>query len=292
MEELSNHTKLMNIVMGLALKIPKWPHPLRDLGYTIDVVEANMPEANPDIILTTKKYNHSIVADCKSNTVDEGQIKKYASIQSDPQILIRRGFVTIPVIKHYSADPTFISFNDLSMIPLVIDNNICSLHVVEKDGNIQKIEFKFGKFQLNDLNAIFPINVAGAKPPYNLYPFDVQDRETFTLYLLRELLTYVLKQTSFTVEELLSSVHPYWSIIHGHKQKEFKTIADRILSELGKSELRDYLQKENIRWNMSVKRDAKSIQAFQKRCNEAIGTIESKLKQTILPLDYSEDMRE
>ena len=282
MEGLSNHTRLLNIIMGLALKIPNWPHPLRDLDYNLELIEANLPEANPDLILTTKKYNHSIVVDCKSKTIKEEQIERYINIRSNPSLLTKRGFVDVPVPQHYSADPTFVSFNDLSNNSLIVDNKIPLLHVIESNNEIHTIERKISVFQMDRLNDVFPIDIRGMKPPYNLYPFDVQDKEIFTIHILRELLDLGIHQISFSEEELLKRAHKYWSIISEHKKREFRTIAGRILYELGRSELKEYLKKDGAKWNIILKKDVKSIQAFQKRCEDAIKSLQSKLKQSTL----------
>lgn len=288
MEGLSDHTRLLNIIMGLTLKIPNWPHPLRDLDYNLELIEANLPEANPDLILTTKKYNHSIVVDCKSKTIEMEQISKYVNIRSTPLNLIRRGIVSVPVNQHYSADPAFISFNDLSNNSLMVDNKIVLLHVTESDNEIQRIERKISKFQLDRLNNVFPLDTAGMKPPYNLYPFDVQDKEIFTIHILRELLDLGIKQITFSEEELLERAHQYWSIISDHKKREFRNIAQQILYEVRRSELKEYLKKDGPKWKIILKTDVKSIQAFRKRCEDAIKSLESKLKQSTLDVIKNE----
>ncbi len=280
MEGLSEHTRLLNITIGLSLRIPNWPGPLKELGYSPEVIEANMPEANPDLILTNKKYNHSLIVDCKSRTIEEKQTKKYVEIRNDPQILIRRGVVNVPVIRHYSACPVYISFHDLTKEKQIVENKIHFLHVVEENNELQIIESKTEQFQRADLNKIFPIDLKGKKPPYALYPFDVEDTQIFKIYILRELFNIALhQQNSFTEEELLKNTHKCRDIISEHKKKIFRNIAKRILHETCKSELREYLKSDENKWNIKLQRESNSIKAFQKRCEDAIKSLDDKLKQ-------------
>ncbi|OYT34806.1 MAG: hypothetical protein B6U87_01505 [Candidatus Aenigmarchaeota archaeon ex4484_52] len=88
----------MNMIIGLSVKgDSKWPNPLKELKYNVSVIEKLVKESTSDLILTTKKYNHSLLIDCKSKTIKEKQIKNYLDIRKTPDILIKRGIAKFQI---------------------------------------------------------------------------------------------------------------------------------------------------------------------------------------------------
>jgi len=281
MVELSDHTRLMNIMIGLSMNIPHWPHSFKDLKYNVELIEPKITEANPDLIITNKKFNHSMVVDCKSQTLEEKQIKKYVNIRENPNILIQNGFVQVPHHNIFKADPTISTFYDLSSEKLILENKIPLLHVIQNNNHILKIEKKCANFQNKQLDRIFPIDTSSGEPPYNLYPFDENDEDIFSIAILRQLVAFGTRDKIFTVEGLLQEVHPFWSIIHN--KKKFKEKATTLLIELQnkgkKIGLNRYIYREGIGWRINISRDIKSIRAFQKICSTLEETITYKTVQ-------------
>jgi len=277
MVELTDHTQLMNIMIGLSLNIPRWDHSFRDIKYNVETIEPKIPEANPDIIFTNKKVNHSIIMDCKSRTLEEKQIEKYVNLRNNPNILIQHGVVSVPHHEHFRADPTISSYHDLSSIPLIVDNKIPFLHVIRANNRIIKIEKKCAEFQNKEIDKIFPIDTSSGEPPYSLYPFDDNDTEIFTIQILRQLIKYGTGgEKIFTEDELLGEVHPYWSIIHDKKKFKSKaiTLLLALLQNGKKTGINRYLSKESKGWKVKVAPDVKSIRAFQNICIKLIQTID------------------
>jgi hypothetical protein len=273
----------MNIMIGLCLEQSKnWPNPLHKLNYKISVIEASIPESNPDIVFTNKKKNHSIFVDCKSKTLEEKQIQRYCDIRTNPQTAIRRGIVDIVHEDHFHIDPSFVSFSDLSKDELIIKYNMVFLHVNEHNNVIERITKENGEFNFKDINDVFPIETGGYQPYYGLYPFDETDIEIFTIYVLRKLFSFALDERSFSTEDLLQQTHPYWDLIDMRKQKKFEKIAVTILNHLEQKGLERYLKRENGTWNISVIKDPRSILAFQQRCLDIESQLEFKTLQDLL----------
>ena len=65
---ISEHTKLMNCVIGLTKNDKYYPSTLREKGYNVDSIEPLFKNKdneiiNPDLLLTSRKINHCILVD-------------------------------------------------------------------------------------------------------------------------------------------------------------------------------------------------------------------------------------
>jgi len=267
----------MNISMGLAINIPRWSSPLRELKYNVEVLEANLPETRPDVILTSKQFNHSLIIDCKSRTLKKSQMERYKKIMENPKILLTRGIVNVPNTKQFKADPTIISFFDLTDQELINSNDFPFLMVLDESSKIISIEKRYGAFQNDKLNRIFPIDTSGGTPPINLYPFGENDNEIFKMKIFRELINFGLKGQIFNIEDLMGKIHPCWAII-GDKRK-FRSRATTLMLQLekigAKYGLNRYLKRESSSgWKVEIPPDSKSVKAFQSICEKIESSIE------------------
>jgi len=278
---LSDHTKLINIIISLASKnVPKdWNNALWRLGYYVASIEPRFPidgvgNSNPDIVLYSEKYKHIVIIDCKSKTLKEKQTMKYLKLKNNPKILINYGVVEAPINNDLSGDVSFASFHDISNNPQVRDNPIVILHVIKNENIIEIIDRK-GNFEINDLNLIFPIQI-NSKPLYHLYPFDIDDTELFKCHIVHKLIKYAYSNKEFTLDELLRDILPTWDLIHDtEKRRGFKNRARDILKDLQNKGLETYLKskklsKSETRWYIDVKDSPQSMQAFIKKCKEII----------------------
>ena len=93
------------------------------------------------------------------------------------------------------------------------------LDVIKEENIIKKIE-RTGCFTIEDLNNIFPISI-NSKPPYYLYPFDLEDYDLFKQHILHKLIKYALETKEFTLDELLRDIHPMWDYIHTEKSNNY-----------------------------------------------------------------------
>ena len=280
---LSNHTLLMNIIIGLT-NIKHWGTKFQDLKYTVVAIEPIIPledskNSNPDIILYSPAYKHALILDCKSKTLKEEQTQKYINLRYNPNKLITYGHISNET--EITGDISFISFHNLENYDLILSNSIPVLYAIKiEEGAIKEIQRK-GDFNFNELNDIFPIPI-NSRIPYFIYPFDTDDTNEFKDYILQKLILYAYKdKQSFTIDELLEDIfEELWSgnIIHHKKKKEFKNKARDILKILREGALKNYLSNKKVSkskavWDIKVKDKSRSLQSFVEKCNDIlIGT--------------------
>jgi len=287
MVKLSNHTRLMNIMMGLCQEkpIPKWPNTLKDLKYQISCIEVNIPKSHPDIIFQNKHANHAIFLDCKSETLKEKQIEKYDEIRKNPTPAIASGKISVIHKDQFKLDPTICSFSDLSNEELINKYDMLFLHILESGklyNEVQEIQLKKGQFSYSEINKVFPIDTSNSVPPYFLYPFDQNDFEIFMIELLKYLQQYSLSKKEFTEDDLLSKSHKMWKYIDN--KTVFRKKTHSLLIELQQKGLNKNLKKRQDKWFVDVKSDGKSQQAFQSRCIRIEKQLTKKGYQDILNL--------
>ena len=88
MKGLSDHTLLMNKMVGLCKRIRGWSSTLRDLGYSVELVEPRFVNSegktvNPDLMFTSNRLIHTLITECKGGSIDENQLEKYTKITLD-----------------------------------------------------------------------------------------------------------------------------------------------------------------------------------------------------------------
>src|SRR3990172_8427719 len=86
MEGLSEHTVLVNGMIGLCTKPRGWPSTLKDLGYKVEYLEPTFlnsegKKVNPDILFTSNKLIHALITECKGGvSIEDEQLEKYSKI--------------------------------------------------------------------------------------------------------------------------------------------------------------------------------------------------------------------
>lgn len=83
---MSNHTKLMNCIIGMCKPHKNWVTYLNELGYRPHFIEKTIKtikgtEVQTDLIVTSNSLVHSLVVEVKGGiTVSDYQIEKYSSL--------------------------------------------------------------------------------------------------------------------------------------------------------------------------------------------------------------------
>ncbi|WP_423792097.1 hypothetical protein ACPB8Q_05060 [Methanocaldococcus indicus] len=295
MAGLSDHTKLMNIILALSSKnIRNWTNKFWEMGYNIASIEPNIglsfegnnKTSNPDILLFSNRYKHFVIIDCKSRTLKDEQTKKYIELKKKPEIIPTYVSVNVDNPEKIIADCTFVSFyEEICNNDLVKSERIPILHVIKQNNTekVEKIELKVGNFQNGNLNRIFPIHI-NAYIPNHLYPFDLykEDFPAFVEYVLREIIKFAWSNERFSEEDLLKNVHKYWDYIDREKKKVFKRKARYILVKLRDGKLKDYLKKENNKWFVDVGENLQRMPWFIKICNSCIEELKKAPIQLLL----------
>lgn len=216
------HTLLVNYVIGLCRKEVSWPSCLNDLGYDPQIIEQSLSmksgdRVKPDVVVVSNKLLHGLVVDCKGgNNANDDQITRYRQLVPDDL----RNYVTVYDRKKLGIDVCFTRFEnqnsqlvrDTDPFPILTFNN-------------SRIE-KTRDFKCEPLDKTFehPISLEGCYPPLGYYPFSEIDEDTVIIPRVLRALVQVALRTSrggssaldeavFTSDEILVSVHHYWSIL-------------------------------------------------------------------------------
>jgi len=109
-KDISTSTYLTNVILRLA----KWKDsPLKKYDYGIDIIDLTDDIINPDVVLTSFDYGHSILFECKSKSLKEKQLERYWEFIQNPQIFLRAFtlvdygriddyYIDVPILTLYS----------------------------------------------------------------------------------------------------------------------------------------------------------------------------------------------
>ncbi|OQX55273.1 MAG: hypothetical protein B5M53_04445 [Candidatus Cloacimonas sp. 4484_209] len=273
MRGLSEHTLLMNQIMGLCIKTQDWPSTLRDIGYRIELIEPSLINlegkiVNPDVIFTSNRLLHSLIVDCKSGTIDKEQYEKYLKVERES--LVEQAKVNVHNPRNLSIDVCFAGNNEKLMRSAEIVG--CDLPILLFQDKL----IVYNKFSKNELNSAFsePIPLSN-RPPVSLYPFGDEDNSSLiALYVFRSLFKRTLKGfDEHPIEDILQEIHPLWRYIEESKKKKIRNRVNGIIVVFGRKELKGYLSrvKKKPVWEVT-----KSLQAFGKVCDKIIDELETQ----------------
>lgn len=226
MTGLSNHTLLMNMIIGLCKKEHGWQSVLRDLGYEVDWIEPHFINSEgkkvvPDLMLTSNKLLHSLIVECKGGkTLSMDQIDRLSKLEIE-SIADR---TSVYDVKRLKMDVCFAVFEGYLKDILSILDNLFPLLVFS---NAESVKLrKLGKFKLKQLNSALSHEIQlGSFPPTGYIPFtDEDDEDLIAMYILQELVSRAIKLSEkdtlkFDVDDLLSSIHPLWKKLDETQRK-------------------------------------------------------------------------
>ncbi|WP_459193654.1 hypothetical protein [Halosimplex sp. J119] len=255
-------------------------------------------QLHPDIILTSPTLDHSIITECKSNSIDRAQIERYSKLSQEDIGLIERGVVgdideniSPP---DYETDICLSSLEDLSSHPIEIPNNFVILHFLHAAYSGFNIWVRSDTtFGPTDLQEIFPINSGeGEYIRTEFYPYDVypEDHEALVESVLQAIISLALKKREFTLEEVLERSHRYWESIGDKKQEELRTKAKMIIDELAAEELKGHIEQivdtDEYEWKVI----ASQIQPIAKRTERFVEKVVSRLDEGTTQTELGEWM--
>lgn len=291
MQNVSNHTLQINAWIALCQIDKTFPNTLRRLGYTVDIIDPHFfhegKGVNPDLILTSRGHNHSIVVDCKSKTLEEDQSEKYEAIHHSPEFLLTRGIVSSAEAgEDYDAEFAYSSFADLSVNPFLPDNDFAVIHF-DEDAKQYTIKTLDGyEFNLEELQDKFPIRAGTRRLPTDYFPFDVgtgeDDYRQFTMSILQSTVHVALEQDTFDADDLLEDAHPLWVDLGEEMKKELRAHTKKVISEYQHKGLNDHIEKVQVGSKDEWKAVSKSLQALQRKVDGFIDDVQAELEQAEL----------
>lgn len=298
MENLSNHTLQMNAWIGLCQLDRTFPDALRKLGYTVDIIDPDFvhsgTKVNPDLILTSRAHNHSIVIDCKSKTLEPDQNEKYEAIHNSPNFLLTRGVVSsADATEEFDAEFVYSSFADLTVNPFLPDNDFAVIQFDEDANQYIVRTLEDYEFNLDVLQDVFPIFTGTRRLPTDYFPFDVgtgeDDYRQFTISVLQSTVHVALAQDTFDADDLLEDAHPLWVDLDTNLKNELRAHTETILTEYQNKGLDEHIQKVQSGNKDEWKVVSKSLQALQRKVDDFVEDVQTKLEQTKITDDWEEE---
>jgi len=291
MENLSDHTLQINAWIGLCQLDRTFPDTLRNLGYTVDIIDPSFvhegDSVNPDLILTSRAYNHSIVIDCKSYFIKKEQNEKYESIHHSPEVLLTRGIVSAAdASEDFNAEFAYSSFEDLAENPHLPENDFAVVQYDEDANQYISRTLEDYEFNLSDLQDEFPIFTDTRRLPTDYFPFDVgtgdDDYRQFTISILQSTVHVALEQDTFNADDLLEDAHPLWVDLDTNLKNELRAHTETIIMEYQRQGLDGHIEKVQAGSKDEWKVVSKSLQALQRKVDGFVDDVQEKLEQTSL----------
>lgn len=290
MQHISDHTLQINAWIALCQIDESFPNTLRRLGYVVDIIDPkfihNEEEVNPDIILSSRGKNHSIIVDCKSYVLKEHQNDRYELVHNSPDFLISRGIVTRATsTEDFDAEFTYSSFEDLSSHPDLPENEFAVVHFDEEEDNYTIKTLPGYEYELTELQNQFPIVAETTAIPTDYFPFDAgveKDQYQLIISILQSTVHVALDQGSFTADDLLQDAHPLWVDLAPEKRKEFRAHTEKLLQLYSSKGLDEHIRKVEAGGTDSWRVVSKSLQALQRKVDEFVEEAKAKLEQTEL----------
>lgn len=298
MESISEHTIQINAWIALCQIDRTFPNTLRRLGYSVDIIDPKFvhegEEVNPDLILTSRGNNHSIIIDCKSETLKRHQNERYEAIHNSPHFLLSRGVVSSADTEgNFDAEFAYSSFSNLSTNPRLPDNEFAVVHFDEDARQYIIRTLNDHEFNLDRLQGEFPVETETRRIPTDYFPFDVgtgeDDYRQFTISILQSTVHVALERDQFDVDDLLEDAHPLWIDIDVDKKQELRTHTETILREYQNRGLDEHIEKVQDGNKEEWKVVSKSLQALQRKVDEFVDGVQSELQQTRLTDEWDDE---
>ena len=293
MLDVSSHTHQINLWISLSTPQTTYSDTLASSGYECDVIEDQMyiyddddtEIIHPDVVLTdSTERDHSLVVDCKSNSIDADQIRRYLRLDEFEDQLITQGLVSDISTTDLTSEAVLSSFDDLSTHD--IPGEIAIVHFENNPyGSFLISNPSPHDFDDDRLNRALPINVSPSQPlPTGLYPFDIYeaDKEALVASILSSILSLSIQEGEFSIEDILDRSHPYWDKLGDDKKEELYRRVEIVYYELLNLGLDEYLEKVAGTQGSKWRQTSATIQAVQDRTDYYVNRVLDNLPQARL----------
>lgn len=236
MSGLSNHTLLINELIGFCKETRGWPCPLKDLGYKPELIEPAFKNTkgetvHPDILFSSNRLLHAMLAECKGGACLEGEERAHLELQISRYKGVTntdlKGIVSVYNPAQMTVDIALASLGE--MAPLIEGYQLPLFVFTEK-----KFERK-NKFANQQVDKLFPTElVLESHPPTSYYPFSSDDDDSLiAMKVFQEIVSSTIRAgrngLDFDAEHILRGIHPHWANIGQGEQERLKKKVDRII---------------------------------------------------------------
>jgi len=271
MNNLSDHTRVVNLLIGLSKEVPGCPSILSDTGYRLDVIEPKFTtsegdQVNPDLLISSNSSLNVLVTECKGGHISEERIQKYERISAGDL--------------HYEVeeihDPSQIDhelmFSGTSKTEESFDYLTLPHPGIIFDFENNEIR-KLNSFSDSELDEALDTLQMPEYPPTSFYPFSPDDDDAvIAAKICQEIISRGSNAQNgsfdFGARDLLDSIHPHWEKI---SRSEQSTLVSRVESIIGN------LLEEGLDTHVDQLDDesyyVRSAQAFQRKAHEVMDEI-------------------
>jgi len=285
------HRVLICCIMGLAESTGTsgFPNTLHTLGYEVDILEwdevlnSKGKEVSPDIVLTDKNNNHSLVVECKTSKLKKDQIERYNDVKKED--LIDWGISTTDP-RQLTHDITLVaSYENGGTFLATLRQWRCMFPTLQI--GLVKIEKIANAFSRTELNKMFPITIRLDQAPQYLYPVGRESPDYIIMdQILQGLLSklYANENEEFEIafKDIVIDIFPQWEAMGtGIREKVIKN-CQRVMEVASKSDIMGkYIeyQQDKIKFKIQNYKHTKAIQAFQRVGAEYINKLRKDYTQ-------------
>jgi hypothetical protein len=279
MAGLSDHTLIMNLMVGFSKDFSGFPSPLKNAGYRLERIEPDFVNSegkavNPDLVFSSNGSLKGLIFELKDSHIEDETLEKYQAITgTEIQMVVE----DVHDISRLEAELAFAGSGKMEESfdhPEIGDmlNNIPGL-VFQED--VVKLRNKFEEGELNDeFNELELPNT----PPTQFYPFSPNDAEGLIAGKLCQEIMYEIAnsygddEVKFEAKDLVSSSHNFWESISPEGKKELVSRAETIIENLMENGLDEHLEKIQGEKSFSVQ----STKAFRNKANDVLAEFDSQ----------------
>lgn len=272
MKGLSNHTKLMNIIICLSNKNRLCTPVLFDNHYILEYIELSFNKLNGDTIhadvcLKNPKSNNFILLECKDGGLEIDQAKRYATL--DQKDIINSCVGTLS--GNFTHEVVYlVSENKADKLINSIKLNSFNFPILVSDET--KIKLRQNDFNCQILQKIFTQNGGVDLPnpvPTFFYPFGTDDSNAYILRYISPVLIGLIG-TEFNVEDVIKPVHTLYGYIDDSSLKDLKRKVAKLLFYVSKNDLNDFF---DLPTNKKFKLKNIGVKRFQTALEKCISKL-------------------
>lgn len=275
MKGLSNHTKLMNIIICLTQKNRSCEPVLFNNHYFLESIELSFNKKNGEIIhtdlaLINPKINNLVFIECKDGGLELDQANRYASLETDD--IINACVTTLS--EKFSHEVVYIGCEnkETKLVDNLRDNSF-KFPVLIIDN--EKIRLKHNNFNCHTLNGIFSNNGGVDIPepsPVFYYPFGKDDSDAWILSRIGPVLMG-LRGEEFDVEDVLKQIHQLYDYIDNTSLKDLKGRIGKLITKISKGEFNEFF---DLPTNKKYKLKQFGVVKFQNKLNKYVEALSKK----------------
>ncbi|ASI13773.1 hypothetical protein Mia14_0456 [Candidatus Mancarchaeum acidiphilum] len=288
MNNLSKSTIIINLIVDLSTKTPKFPHVLYDKGFHLDMLEprfilpqnkqnSSAKEVAPDIEIN-KNNEYLLFFECKYGSASKDQLDRYKLLTKDD---IKRSHTIELASNEFDFDISYIGMTDKEQkLNISLEDSIDRFPLLILGNNSVYFSQNSCKFKMEELNEIFSNLKIPNDFPRSFIPFTVDDNEEI---ILEDIIQHFTTKTGYDfkpydlLKELLPSMYNYYSQ-EGQKSLigRIKNILDKLIMD---EDFKEFITFTNGKYRLDVN---EKIKKFHKVCYKFINKYEKNKNQVPL----------